>query len=311
MDGATAWDKSTVPFLITSVGTIGAVSRTVRITATSPQPAGFAGIFAITTGVLKGNPIIAGSLSTDGLLDIGSNSTITGTVYLDGPNAGWSSSPPAGLTVVHSPNPVYWASTVQAANTLFPNSGATAPGGLSYLALHNDNATASPPITGNSININSNQVVTLVGKPGGANYYLTTLNTNGQSRLSFDNRLGPITIWCGPAGGTQSFKLNGGAALISQNSDQTKAVRIYIATSNGITLTGNSELDAGVYDVVGGSNSVVNLGGTAAVYNATIVTDNLAMNGTPNVSTPPGYFIPLSGGTYQFSTGWTELNSNQ
>jgi hypothetical protein len=257
---------------------------------------------------MKGNPNIQGSVSTDGMLDFGSNAVVSGMVYLNGPSAGWSRTPPAGISWITNGNTITWNKTSALALAQFPNSGATAPGGYSYLSIHNDNSMASPAITGNSINISSSTIVTLYGKSGGANYYLTTLNTSGQSALYFDNRYGPINIWIGPVNGTGNPTLNGGSAYVSMSSDPSKAVRIYVATTNGITLTGNSELDAGVYDVTGGSNSIVNLGGTATLYSTTIISDNFSFNGTPNIVTPAGYFTPAGGGTYQFLKNWTELN---
>ena len=96
-DGVTSWDKSTVPFCILCTGTIGLASRSIKISATTvPSTAGSAGVFAVVSGDTsdaKGIPVVIGSVATNGTLDFTGNPTVTGTVYFDGPGAGWSASP--------------------------------------------------------------------------------------------------------------------------------------------------------------------------------------------------------------------------
>ena len=91
--------------------------------------------------------------------------------------------------------------------------------------------------------------MTFYGKAGGANYYVTSMTMKGNSSITFDNTAGPITIWQGTTDGT--LTISGGVASVSMSSDPSKAVRIYAAAAGGVTLNGNSELDAGVYNVTG------------------------------------------------------------
>ena len=168
----------------------------------------------------------------------------------------------------------------------FQNNGATAPGGLWYLATRNDNGLSSPPITGNSISLAGSDSMTFVGKPGGANYYVTSMSMKGNSTVSFDNTAGPITIWQSTADG--SLTISGGVAAVKMSTDPTKAVRIYAAATGGITLNGNSELDAGVYNVTDGL-ATTTMNGTGTIY-GTIICDNFVINGNNTISATLGYF---------------------
>ncbi len=306
MDGTTTWDKSVTPFKITSTAIVKGVSRTLQITAKTSVGNSFAGLFAVGSGTMTGNASISGSVSTNGTLNVGSNNSITGGVIFNGAAAGWAGGTPS-IPFTALPNAVVWPTSSQVALGLFPNSGATAPGGYSYLAVHNDNLLAVPPIVGGSISLSSSQTVTLVGKPGGSNYYLTNLNMSGQSYLTFNNLLGPITIWYGPVGGNKSFTLTGGSAAVKMGTDASKAVKIYVATTGVVTLTGGSETDVGIYDVTGGT-SLISLAGNSAMTNATVICDRFSMTGTSSITTPSGYFATPGLGGYQFSGGWHEPN---
>ena len=82
---------------------------------------------------------------TNSKIDMSSHPTINGSVYFNGPNAGWYSGSPSGYTTVTQPKPVLWSTVDQIANEMFPS------GGLTWLATHNDNASASPAIVSSSI----------------------------------------------------------------------------------------------------------------------------------------------------------------
>jgi len=188
--------------------------------------------------------------------------------------------------------------------TQFPNSGATVPGGLLYLASHNDNLLANPPLTTNAINTSSG-TVTLVGKPGGANYYLTSLSVTDSGVLTLDNSTGPITVWVGPDGGSGTFQLSGASSSVRMSADPTRAVRFYVATTKGVTLAGATELDAGIYNITGGS-AVTSLSGSAPIYGQ-IIGDQLALSGGASLTATPGYFTPNLVGPYRFGNSWQEL----
>ncbi len=306
MNGAT-WDKATVPFIIHSTGTDGASSRIVTITATGSSPiSGNLGIFSVNGAISTGPGTIVGNVGTDGDINVSGSLTISGTVYFYGSSAGWNPIPSNTYTSVSSPTAVTWPTTANVALSNFPSTGATAPGGFSYLSVHNDNALASPPITGDTINLSSGSI-TLNGKAGGANYYITSLSMSGPSTLSFNNSAGPITVWQGPIGGNGTFKRSGGSAVVSMASDPSKAVRFYVATTNGITLTGASELDAGVYNITGGS-ILTKLTGPSAI-DGQVICDSLSMTGGSTLNATSGYFSPNLATPYQYSDGtWQEAN---
>jgi hypothetical protein len=310
LDGATNWDKTTTPFYIYSTGVVGSTARTVRINATTLGGSSFAGVFAINSGSMNGNGTINGSVATNGTVSLNGNPTVTGNVIFDGPAAGWGSQGGSYGGVVTNPTAVTWPTTAAVALQQFPASGSTAPGGFSYLSANNDNAAANPAISGNSISMAGQSTTTLVGKAGGANYYITSLSMAGQSSLIFDNTNGPINVWFGPDGSSNSFSITGGAASVSMSTDPTKAVKFYIATTGGFTCTGKSELDAGIYNVTGGS-ATVTLKGTSSAQNVTVIADQVSMSGTPTITTPSGYFTQPGTGTYIFGGAWTEINAMQ
>ena len=304
-DGLTSWDKATTPFCILSTGISGTVSRSVKISATSSSnSSGTAAIFAVVSGILNGNPTVTGTVGTDGTLNFNGTPTVTGGVIFNGSGSGWNPQPSKSYSSVTNSSAVSWPTTSQVALSMFPNSGATAPGGLSYLSIHNDNLTASPIILLNTLLLNGIGTTTLVGKPGGSNYYLTSLIMNGNVSFAFNNTNGPINVWVGPAGGSGTFTLNGGVASVKMSADPTKAVRFYVATTSGVTLNGNSELDAGVYNVTG-TGATTTFNGTANLY-GTVICDKFILNGTPNVVATPGYFAPSGSGSYEFGNSWVE-----
>jgi hypothetical protein len=302
-DGVTAWDKASTPFCILATGTSGSESRTVKISATSPAaPGGTASIFAITSGV-NSSSTISGSISTDGSLQFNGGAVVTGGINLDGPSAVLTKAPSTAYTETINPTAVTWPTVSATALSHFPNSGATAPGGLTYLSLHNDNLTAVPPILLNSLNLSGGASMTLVGKPGGANYYVTTLSVTGGSTLTFNNTLGPINIW--EASTTNSVTISGGTAAVKMTTDPTKPVIFYLATTKGVTLSGGSELDAGIYNPDTGDT--VTISGGASDYSQ-VVCDNLSFTGGSTFNGTAGYFSALVAGTYVFNGSWQEIN---
>lgn len=307
-DGTTSWDKSTSPFCIIATGISGSVSRTVQISAASSSGGGgTAGLFAIVSGTMSGSPDVNGSIATDGTLDFNGMPNITGDVIFDGPSARYINPPGCGApSTISNPNAVSWPTVSNVALSLFPATGATAPGGLAYLATHNDNLLAVPPILGTTISLSGSSTVSLVGKPGGSNYYLTSLTASGNSGITFNNLLGPITVWVGPAGGSGTFTLTGGTATVKMATDPTKAVRIYVATTSGASLTGKSELDAGVYNVTGGTSTLA-MSGNSSIY-GTVIADKFTFSGNTTVNATSGYFTPSGVGNYLYNNAWVEKN---
>ena len=93
-DGVTAWDKSTTPFYVISTGTIGSVSRSIKVNATADSGTGGpVGVFAVVSGdtsIDNGTPVVNGSVATDGTLDFTGHPTVTGNVTFYGSTAGVS-----------------------------------------------------------------------------------------------------------------------------------------------------------------------------------------------------------------------------
>ena len=307
-DGVTAWDKSTVPFYVVSTGTIGSVSRSIKVNATnSTNSGGPVGVFAVVSGdtsIANGTPVVNGNVATDGTLDFTGHPVVSGNVTFYGPSAGWNPSPGNAYTTVVNPTAVVWPTTSAVALSLFPISGATAPGGLSYLSVHNDNALSSPAITGNSLNFNGSGTFTFNGKAGGANYYVTSMIFNGSPNVVLNNTAGPITIWQGTTNGT--LTLNGGVATVAMSTDPSKAVRFYAATTSGVTLNGTGILDAGVYNVTGGT-ATTTLNGTGTV-DGSIICDKFIFNGNTTVNATSGYYSIPGASTYSFNNSYSELN---
>jgi hypothetical protein len=300
-DGLTAWDKQTVPFCIFSTGTIGNVTRTVEIVATDVTSGGSYAVFGIQSGLVAAAPsIVSGNLGTNGVLSFTGTPIIAGSVMFDGSAANWLAPPDASYNVTYNASAVSWPSVETIATKAFGTSG------LGYVALHNDNSLGTPPITNPSLTVSAG-TQTFDGKPGGANYYLTSLTCNAGATIAFNNAAGPITIWVGPSGISSSFVFYGGSALVKSAIDPTKPVRIYSATSNDVVQNGNVELDAGIYNVNNAGVGRVVLNGSGNMYTS-IISNMFTFNGAPTVHFITGYFSPTGQGVYSFSNNWQELN---
>jgi|SRR5579884_576008 len=314
-DGTTPWVAPNTMYVI-STGTINGVSRTVQAMGKSRHPWGQYAIYAINNGTFNNDPTINGNLGTNGTLTFTNKPIVSGTISFNGSSAHWGGTAPSGYTTTNNANPVNWPTVDQIALSLFPNSGSTAPGGLAYLATHNDNATANPPIVANAINNPPGPItITFHGKPGGANYYLTTLNlTNTNQILAFDNTNGPINIWIGPDGGSSTCTFTGGAQTISAAVDPTKACHMYCATTKGIILTGNGTMNIGLYSYnqVAGVNSgnpfgLVDVTNNNTV-NGSIVGYNVDIPGSPIINYTGSYFQTNDVDYYGFANSWQEQN---
>jgi Tfp pilus assembly protein PilX len=276
-----------------STGTFNGVSRTLKVGSrgySNAVPPAYA-VFAELTGSGNGGPAIeSGDVGTNGTFSFVGHPAITGNVIFNGPGSGWSSTPGVSYNVITNPQPVVWPTVDTIANAQFPGTGG--PKGVAWLATNNDNALAVPPIIGNSVTLHGNGSMTLKGKPGGANYYLTDLTCGGNAVVTFDNTAGPITIWQGPSGGSGTFTFHGGAAFIKGSADPTRLCRIYNDTTNTVTFGGNSEMDAGVYNVNSSntaSNSQVTMGGNPTIYGS-VISNRFSFGGNPTVNYVPGLF---------------------
>jgi Tfp pilus assembly protein PilX len=296
----TPWSGPGTYLDVIATGSYKGVSRSIRVSVRGYSTQADYAVFARKQGNVNGSPLVEGSIGTNTQLNINGNPTITGSVVLNGTNATANINPPGRFTPVHNPDPVVWQTVDQIASAQFP-------GGLSYLASHNDNALASPAITNNTVLLNGNGSLTFNGKPGGANYYLTGMILNGNAKVYFNNSSGPITIWFGPSGQAGGgCNLNGGTASIKMSSDSSKAVRIYVAQTSSVNINGNSELDAGIYAYNGESGGTVNFNGTGDIYGM-VVANNFNFNGNVRLHYTSGYFSS-GGGYYGFDNMWVETN---
>ena len=304
-DGSTPW-TSPNPLNITATGTLRGVSRTVRVAAkgcsTSLVTQGNYALFGVQSGIMNGTPTtVSGDVGTNGYFTFNGSPTVTGQVIFNGPGSNWQSPPFGSYNVSYKAQAVVWPTVDQIANQAFPS------GGLTWLATHNDNALAVPPISNNFVLLNGTGGLTLKGKTGGANYYLTSLTCNGNVTVTFDNSAGPITVWTGPSGQSSTCVFNGGTAAVKMTQDATKPVQMYIATTNDVILNGNNELDAGIYNVNGYGNGCVIFNGSPVFYGCAIC-NRFILNGNPAVHYVSGVF--QTGGTayYGFDNVWQELN---
>jgi Tfp pilus assembly protein PilX len=289
---------------IYSTGGVHNLKRSVKVAAvayTNVPTANYA-VFGVSEGLMNGSATtVNGDVGTNGFFNFNGHPTVTGNVTFNGSGSNWQSPPNGTYAVVHNANPVNWPTVETLAVTTFGSQG------LSYVAAHNDNALASPAISSNTVLINGNGNQTFFGKPGGANYYMTSLTCNGNAKVVFNNTNGPIYIWFGPSGTSGTFVFNGGIAAIKMTSDPTRAVRIYLATTNDVILNGNSELDAGIYNVNNSATGRVIFNGTPNIY-GTVIGNKFTFNGNPTVSAIQGYFSPTGSVLYYGSVPpWQEV----
>jgi Tfp pilus assembly protein PilX len=304
-DGSTPWS---IPgkLIVVATGTVNGASRTLQVSAKGFPPAGNYAIYTMDSiSIWHGSSMeIVGDVGTNGQLSFSGTPGIQGSIYFNGPNAGWYGGiGPSGYTVYPEPQPIQWDTVDAKASALFPAS-AYPPGGMAYLATHNDNAKASPAITGNSITSG----VTLHG-PG--NYYVTDINLTGNNVITLDNTNGPINLWVGPSGGTGTCRFRGGTAAVSATQNPANACHIFVATQSGIDLAGNEEIDAAIYaynkDALGNEYGVVQNSGNPTL-NGQILADQVNINGNVTVNYVPGLIKPISFGYYGFDNAWVETN---
>ncbi len=296
----TPWSGPGTDLDVLSTGTASGVSRIVRCSGKAfTWQADFA-VFGIHSVALGGSANVYGDVGTDGTLS-GSQSEISGNVYLYGPGASWS----GGTASASYPNALSWPTVDQKALALFPNSGSTVPGGMAYLATNNDNAKAGLPTSGATLSGGE----TLVG-PG--NYYVTGINMTGNRSITFDNANGDINIWVGPDGGAGSVTLKGctaaGSTDITQSGHQ---VNIFVATTGGVDMRGTSAIYANIYayntDSAGNPYGSVTNHGTPDVYGSVLGYD-VTLQGNPGVHYIPTNIEPVITNFFGFDTSWTEVN---
>ncbi len=303
-DGSVPWNNTwpnNDELHVFSRGTVDGVTRTVRVGVKGYYASGNYAIYGTDQiSTFNGaSVLIRGDIGTNDQLQFTGTPTITGGIYFNGPDAGWVGGAPAGYTTTTDIKPYDWPTVSQIAMDKFP------AGGLSWLATHNDNSRAIPPIVGNTVN-NS---VTL--PPG--NYYLTNVNLGGSRQIYFDNTNGPVNVWIGPEGGAAIARWRGGSAAVAVDVDPEKAPRIYVATAGGIDLGGNQQLDALVYavnmDASGNTYGHVENSGNPRIAGQ-IIADDVDLNGNIQIDFKVHLIRPITFGYYGFDNFWEEGRAN-
>jgi len=304
-DGSTPWKPPSNLYVI-ATGTLNGATRTIQVSAKGYAPPGNYAIYTLNSiSVWHGSAVVVvGDVGTNGQLDFTGHPGIQGSIYFNGPSAGWYGGlDPGGYTELREPRPIQWETVDQKALDLFPAS-TYPPGGMAYLATNNDNARATPPIVGNSIT-NS---VTLHG-PG--NYYVTNINLAGNKTIDLDNTGGPINLWVGPSGGTGTCRFRGGTAALTASQNPSNVCHIYVATKSGIDLAGNQRIDAAIYaynkDSLGNEYGYVVNSGNPTI-NGQILANQVDINGNITVNYVPDLIKPTSFGYYGFDNSWVEIN---
>ncbi len=326
-------NASTTLFAITCSASIrtatGPATRIVRINA---QPySTFYTLYSLhSSNFLQDGIVINGISGTNGTQSMSSsmkvNPIIKGVVF-NGDKAKWANDKdPGGYSAVHNPNPLAMKGTTDIVNANFP-------GGQDYLAQNNDNnlaeisdpdnPTPSPVITTtqHSLNTSGHQTVTLKGKPGGANYYLSDINMQPHSNLVFDNTNGPINIYYLRQSSGGSY-MRGGHALKSILDAPNNAVKMYMSASGGLNIDpgeplpgvdNSMEVDMGVYnyDTITYNSKNYSFGlvnvDPNVNFRGQIVSNDINVGGNTNIIGQKGYFdTPTE--YYGFSGAWQELN---
>ncbi len=297
-DGSTPWTSTSGSLYVVSVGTVDNVSRTVKVSVKGFAPAGKFAIYTMDSiSIWRGSAMnIVGDVGSNGQLDFTSHPGITGSVYFNGPDAGWYGGDPGGYPVVRNGSQITWPTVRQVAQT-------TPAGSLAALAVTNSNASANPPIVNNSI---TNSVTLTAG-----DYYVTNINLTGNNKITLDNSAGPVNIWVGPEGGTGTCKFRGGTAAIKTDTDPSKACHIYVATQSGIDMAGNEEVDALVYaynkDANGNNYGYVQNSGNPTL-NGQIIANKVDINGNITINYTTDLIKPTSFGYFGYDNSWTEIN---
>src|SRR5688572_30785531 len=149
-DGSVPWNNvypNQEELLIFSKGIVDGVLRTVKVAVKGYYATGNYAIYGTERiSTLNGQSvIIRGDVGTNDQLQFTGTPTITGGIYFNGPEAGWTGVDPGGYRVYTDVKAYEWPTVSQIASSMFPN------GGLSWIETHNDNARAVPPIVGNSV----------------------------------------------------------------------------------------------------------------------------------------------------------------
>lgn len=273
---------------------------------TEIHPSGEYNLFAVTSLTAKNNISLHGALGSNGTVTMYNNCDVTGGVHLYGPAASHTFGANTDPDVTTYPDPVIWPTVAQIADRLFPQ------GGLTWLAANNDNALATingvAGIPNNTINVSNNVTVVFKGKPGGANYYLTSAYFKNNATIRFDNAAGPIRVWLGPDGGTGKWYAKNNANFTATSSDPANACRMYIATKGGFVGKNNMDCDFGIYSynsaADGSKWGYLELKNNMMMH-GTFVANQIVVQNNAAVTAQAPFWQPLGAAYYDMSV-WQE-----
>jgi hypothetical protein len=274
---------------------------------TQIHPSGEYSMFAVTRMTVENNNTLVGGVGTNGTVFMDHNCSITnGSLCLYGPNASCTLGCNTTADVVRFPDPVIWPTVDQIATRLFPE------GGLTWLATHNDNAMATingvAGIPNSKFYCTNNVTVVLPGKPGGANYYITSAYFKNNATIRFDNTNGPVRIWVGPSGAAGSWYAKNNATFVATSATPANAPRLYLATTGGFTGKNNADCNFGIYAYNQDANG--NKWGHIEVKNnmmmqGTFVANVVTAKNNTSVTAGPPFWQPLGAAYYDMSV-WQE-----
>ena len=303
-DGVTPWNGTTVPFEVISTGTSGSTSRTVNIRTQGTYANGLPN-FALfgTVSLQVDSPsctVPTGDVGCNGTANC-SASVPNGKCWLAGSSASQS-----GFTgsCVSLPSACNYPTCSQVAQTQFPNSGSTCPGGFSYLQSNNDNSKCGLP----TYNASINSSCTLTGP---CNVCVSSIYLQGNQTITCNNTNGPVNIWVAPGSGSCHFQDN--CSVTCTSSDPTKCCTIYCANS-GNYYNGNCSCDChnqcslgcNLYACNGGSGDI-QCYDTPTVGCCIADTCHIHGSATCTAQMPSAVPAPIPNSGFQFGKYWLEV----
>jgi len=261
--------------------------------------------FVVTSMTAQNNISLYGTLGTTGQVTA-KNNFWANAIVLYGPEVPYPDlSNNASVGSITRTTAIEWPTVAEVALKKFPN------GGLAYLRSNNDNSMATVDgthLSGTVIDAENNVTVRFFGKPGGANYYLTSVDLKNNADVIFDTTSGPITIWFGPtAAGDYSggwYAKNNCTLTMTKSGDATKDhVAFYIGTKGGFTGKNNLSCAIGIYahnewyndPVRNADDNVLDIElMNNAMVSGTFVADKIGVKNNMTVN-PSGPYFTLSG----------------
>lgn len=298
----TAWSGGT-DIAIESVGEVAGLQRTVQVNAKKIEPLAVSpglAAFSIEPGQICSPGVrVTGDIGTNTRWDIRDGATISGRIKYHG-----------GTGVLQSPYnaqqdfltiPAEYKLVNDIALEHFPNSGATIPGGIDYVSIRNDNATASPPIENRRIDVGGNETYTL----GPGNYYLDVFSMSGNTKLILDNRTGPVYVWFNPCA---LVYLAGDSSIEVMDDSGTHPTVFYIVH---VAYVGGNFRGEGTYyahgSLFGILESYVLIDGNASIRGQ-VVSRNLYLRDSSSVEAVGSTTNSTGRPKFEFDNDWKEVN---